>query len=64
MSTLTKNKQLIYLFLCNFSILFIGFGLFPLLPLYAAEFGASASFIGFYLAVTYIAISVGSILAG
>jgi hypothetical protein len=38
--------------------------LFPLLPLYAAEFGASASFIGFYLAVTYIAISVGSILAG
>src|SRR5574341_1089952 len=64
MSTLFKNKQLIYLFLCNFSILFIGFGLFPLLPLYAAEFGASASFIGFYLAITYIAISIGSILAG
>lgn len=64
MTALTKNKQLIYLFLCNLSILFIGFGLFPLLPLYAAEFGASAPFIGFYLAITYIAISVGSILAG
>jgi MFS family permease len=64
MKTILKNKQLVYLFLCNFSILFIGFGLFPLLPLYAAEFGASSSFIGFYLAITYIAISIGSILAG
>jgi len=64
MNALLKNKQLIYLFLCNFAILFVGFGLFPLLPLYAAEFGASPSFIGIYLAITYIAISVGSILAG
>lgn len=64
MEILFKNKQLLYLFLCNFSILFIGFGLFPLLPLYAAEFGATPSMIGMYLAITYIAISIGSILAG
>lgn len=64
MKALLKNKQLIYLFLCNFAILFTGFGLFPLLPLYAAEFDASPSFIGIYLAITYIAISIGSILAG
>ena len=64
MKTIFKNKQLLYLFLCNFAILFIGFGLFPLLPLYAADFGASPSFIGIYLAITYIAISIGSILAG
>ncbi|NJC97379.1 MAG: hypothetical protein C3F07_05755 [Anaerolineales bacterium] len=64
MKTLLQNKQLRYLFLCNFAIVFIGFGLFPVLPLYAAEFGASPSFIGIYLAVTYIAISVGSILTG
>lgn len=63
MKTLIKNKQLTYLFWCNFSILFIGFGLFPLLPLYAAEFEASQSFIGIYLAFTYIAISTGSILS-
>ena len=63
MKTLLNNKQLTYLFLCNFSILFIGFGLFPVLPLYAAEFEASQSFIGIYLAITYIAISIGSILA-
>lgn len=59
-----KNEQLIYLFLCNFAIFFTGFGLFPLLPLYASEFGASPAFIGIYLAITYIAISVGSIIAG
>ena len=64
MKVLLKNRQLIYLFLCNFAILFTGFGLFPLLPLYAAEFDASPSFIGIYLAITYIAISIGSILAG
>jgi MFS family permease len=64
MKQILKNKQLVYLFLCNFAIVFIGFGLFPLLPLYAADFGASSSFIGFYLAITYIAISIGSILAG
>jgi DHA1 family multidrug resistance protein-like MFS transporter len=63
MKTIFKNKQLLYLFLCNFAILFIGFGLFPLLPLYASDFGASPSFIGLYLAITYIAISIGSILA-
>jgi MFS family permease len=63
MKTLIKNKQLIYLFLCNFSILFIGFGLFPVLPLYADEFGANQSLIGIYMAITYIAISIGSILA-
>ncbi len=64
MKILFQNKQLLYLFLCNFAIVFIGFGLFPVLPLYAAEFGANPSFIGIFLAITYIAISLGSILAG
>src|SRR5512143_1198436 len=64
MKTMKENKQLFYLFLCSFAIFFIGFGLFPLLPLYAAEFGTSSSFIGLYLAVTYIAISLGSALSG
>lgn len=64
MRILTENKQLLYLFLCSFAIFFIGFGLFPILPLYAAEFGASSSFIGIYLAITYIAISLGSAFSG
>jgi len=64
MKEILKNKQVVYLFLCNFAIVFIGFGLFPVLPLYATEFGASSSFIGVFLAITYIAISLGSIFAG
>ena len=64
MADLIKNKQLVYLFLCNFSILFTGLGLFPLLPLYASEFGATSSLVGVYLAIIYIASSTGSILAG
>ncbi|HEY3474574.1 MAG TPA: MFS transporter [Anaerolineales bacterium] len=64
MNTLIKNQQLRYLFLCNFAILFTGFGLFPLLPLHAAEFGASPSLIGVYLGITYVTSSAGSILAG
>ncbi len=58
------NKQMAALFLCNFAILFIGFGLFPLLPVYASGFGATPSMIGVYLALTYIAISLGAMLPG
>jgi MFS family permease len=52
------------LFLSNFAILFVGFGLFPLLPVYAAELGATPTQIGFYLAVTYVAITLGNLLTG
>lgn len=64
MKEILKNKHVLYLFLCNFAIVFIGFGLFPVLPLYAADLGARPSFIGIFLAITYIAISIGSIIAG
>jgi MFS family permease len=59
-----KTKKLVALFLCNFAILFIGFGLFPLLPVHAAELGATPGQIGVYLAVTYIAITLGNLLTG
>ncbi|MGE5250071.1 MAG: MFS transporter [Bacteroidota bacterium] len=58
------NKQLSALFLSNLSILFVGFGVFPLLPVYAGRFGATPSMIGLYLALTYIAISIGTMLPG
>lgn len=58
------NRQLIYLFLSSLSILCVGFGLFPLLPIYAAKFGATPTMIGVYLALTYVSITVGSMLAG
>ena len=58
------KKQLLALFVSNLAILFIGFGLFPLLPVYASRFGATPSMIGVYLALTYIAISLGTMLPG
>lgn len=56
-----KNR-LIFLFYANLVILFVGYGLFPLLPLYATEFGATAGTVGIYLGLTYVAISLGSML--
>jgi MFS family permease len=58
------KKQIFALFLSNLAILFIGFGVFPLLPVYASRFGATPSMIGVYLALTYIAISLGTMLPG
>jgi hypothetical protein len=36
-----KHKEFSILFLTNFAVYFIGMGLLPLLPLYAAQFGAT-----------------------
>ncbi len=59
-----ETRKFTALFLCNFAILFVGFGVFPLLPVYAAEFGATPSLIGVYLALTYLAITLGNLLTG
>ncbi len=59
-----KGKNLAVLFIANFSILFVGMGLFPILPLYASQYEASPSQVGIYLAITYIAITLGSLTAG
>ncbi|HSM59083.1 MAG TPA: MFS transporter [Candidatus Sulfomarinibacteraceae bacterium] len=59
-----KNKQLLYLFLSNLIILFVGMGLFPLLPLYATDFGATPTVVGFYFAFTYVSNAAGTMLTG
>lgn len=59
-----KNKQLLYLFFCNFVVFLIGGGLVPLLPLYATQFGASSTVAGIYLAIIYLAIAAGTMLTG
>src|SRR6266536_1638115 len=59
-----KNKQFSILFLTNFAVFFIGMGLLPLLPLYAAQFGATPTGSGLYLASTYTAIALGTVLTG
>ena len=55
---------MVSIFISSFSILCVGFGLFPLLPIYAGKFGASPTLIGIYLALTYVSITVGTMLAG
>lgn len=55
-----KNKQLLFLFLGNFTIVLAGMGLFPILPLYATQFGATQTQTGLYLTIMYIAITLGS----
>jgi MFS family permease len=59
-----EYRKFLPLFLCNLAILFVGFGVFPLLPVYAARFGATPTLIGFYLAATYLSITLGTLLTG
>jgi MFS family permease len=59
-----KYQGFFPLFLSSFAILFVGFGLFPLLPVYAAGFGATPTVVGFYLAATYSSITLGTLLSG
>jgi len=59
-----KQKQLAYLFICNLIPLFVGMGLFPLLPLYTARFGATPTMVGICYAVTYTASLAGVVVAG
>jgi MFS family permease len=59
-----RNKQILYLFISGFAVLFTGMGLFPILPLYAAKFNATNSLIGFYFAIMYAANSLGPVVVG
>jgi len=56
------KQPLIFLFLSNLIVLFVGMGLFPLLPLYASHFGASKTIVGIYFAAMYISNAIGSML--
>ena len=59
-----KNKQMLYLFFCNFTVFLAGGALLPLLPLYATELGGSPTVIGIYLGLIYLAIALGTMLPG
>jgi len=59
-----KLRQFVVLFICNAVPLFIGMGLFPVLPLYAAQFGATRTDIGVYYAIVYVASAVSVLGTG
>lgn len=64
MVALLKNKQIAALFASGLIVLFTGMGLFPVLPLYAGQFEASNSMIGFYFAAMYAANALAPAAAG
>jgi MFS family permease len=58
------KKQLALLFLCGLVLMTVAQGLLPLLPIYAARLGASPGVTGVYLSLSYVALTIGSLLAG
>lgn len=58
-----RNKQQTILLSTNLILFFIGTGLFPLLPLYAARFGASQTMMGIFLASLSGMNAIGALLA-
>jgi len=59
-----KKKQLYTLFLCCLVPWTLGNGIIPLLPVYASELGAKPSFVGYYLSISYLTLTIGTFTAG
>jgi MFS family permease len=59
-----SRKQLSALFLCSLVPWIVGNGLIPLLPVYATQLGAKPVVVGYYLAFSYLALALGTIVAG
>lgn len=57
---LMKNKHRVYLLLCNYAIIFVGSGLFPILLFYASQFGATPTVVGIYYAFVQVASLAGT----
>lgn len=54
------DLRLVALFISSMAVLFVGFGLFPLLPGYASGFGASQGGVGIFLAAITILNAIGA----
>lgn len=59
-----KAQTFVVLFICTMIPPFVGTGLFPLLPLYAARFGATSTDIGVFYALISIASAVSVMATG
>jgi MFS family permease len=58
------TKQFSALFLCSLIVWTLGSGLLPLLPVYAAQIGAGPVGVGAYLSFSYLALAMGTVIAG
>ncbi len=59
-----SKKQLVWLFLNSLGYWTMGNGLTQLLPVYATKLGANSAVAGYYLAVSFLALVIGSLSAG
>jgi MFS family permease len=59
-----SRKQLRSLFLCSLVTWTIGNGLMPLLPVYADHLGASPAEVGYFLSLSFAALTIGTLAAG
>ncbi len=59
-----SKRLLAILFICNLIPWILGNGLSPLLPVYAVKLGANSTQAGLYLAISFIALTLGAICAG
>ena len=62
--TILSRSQFVPLFLSRLVLLTVGGGLFPLLPLYAIRLGASPAVAGNYLSFSFLALAIGTLVAG
>jgi MFS family permease len=56
-----SKRQLFLLFISSLIPWTVGNGILPLLPVYASSLGASSSVAGIYLAISYVAITLGAL---
>lgn len=59
-----KNRTLFAIYGVNLSVLWVCSGLLPLLPIYAAELGATTAMTGNYLALAFLGTALGTVGAG
>jgi MFS family permease len=59
-----SRKQLLALSCCSLVIWTVANGVVVLLPVYATQLGAAPAAVGYYMALTYVALTAGSVAAG
>jgi MFS family permease len=59
-----NRRQFGSLFLCSLVTWWVGAGLMPLLPIYAARLGASPVMVGNYLSAVFLSLAIGTIAGG
>lgn len=55
-----KQRQFLLLFICSLVTWWVGIGLMPLLPIYAATLGATPTMVGMFLSFSFFTLALGT----